>query len=275
MIKLSETNRFIEVMENLYDAIFYGVSSSNSKGIILMEKEVPLYSEIEMNNFKFSIDEAEKKISALESIRFKTKKEKNEIESQKNIIKNNQEKIRSTKRVKVDVYTPAKIQAANDIIDEISKLNSIPFDDLWDYAQLLRWAEKVLFYKNDIVNYIYSDSELHSDENRNFMIQTDDYIIIFNLEKQEVSVLDTFSNNEFIDVIKIEIRRKFGKELTNTFIIIDRNVKYEDDSDLYLINTINLLLREAIVTSFTQIKDMIINKSFIKLTKVLNGKNNE
>ena len=111
---------------------------------------------------------------------------------------------------------------------------------------------------------------MNSLDKRKFLIQNDEYMMIFSLEKQEISIFDTYTDKEFVEVIKIEIRRKFGKELSNTFVIINRDVKFEDDSDLYLINTINLLLKKSIINSFQEIVDIIDNEKFLKLKDLKN-----
>ena len=259
MIKLSDNNKFIELIENLYDAKFYKKDFES--------KEVSIYSEDERIAIENKLLDLNKEKEKLESKLFFNNKKILEIDE---AIKVEELKLDTTYTIQINKNAESVKKEIEKFIDNLSNKDSIEFDTLWDYAQLLRWAEKVIFYKNDIINYIYSDSEMNSLDKRKFLIQNDEYMMIFSLEKQEISIFDTYTDKEFVEVIKIEIRRKFGKELSNTFVIINRDVKFEDDSDLYLINTINLLLKKSIINSFQEIVDIIDSEKFLKLKDLKN-----
>lgn len=161
-------------------------------------------------------------------------------------------------------YRKSLYTAFSNYIDKYNSIKgstSLTFKELWDYSQFLRWAEKVVFYDNSISNYIFSDSKMDTKTSRLFSVQKDNLMIIFELSQ----VKDDFRRNQTIDEIKIEVKEEFGKHLVSHFDVIDGDCYYSDDSDLYLMNTINMCLINAVTKSFKDIISRIIRKSFINI----------
>lgn len=115
------------------------------------------------------------------------------------------------------------------------------FQDMWDFCQFVRYSEKVIFYENTPDKLLYVDSGMNDEKTRSFSIINKDKncTIKFILEKKEY---DSITKN--MDVITIEVLRDFGKKMTNKFTIVNREVKYNDESDIALMDSINILLYE-------------------------------
>ena len=62
---------------------------------------------------------------------------------------------------------------------------TLSFLQLWDFCQFVRYAEKVLFFNNDIYSTIFVDSKLEDLDSRKFMVRSEDEVEIeVVLEKQ-------------------------------------------------------------------------------------------
>lgn len=145
-------------------------------------------------------------------------------------------------------------------IDYLENTESLTFDDLWQYCQFVRWAEKVIFYnQNDVNSPLYVDTKMNDMEKRKFSISYKKTTVIFILDNLE----DVFSDTEkTYKHISINVDRDFGKHLTTRYDVMDNSVEYKDDSDLYLINSINKLLNNIITNNFKSIIENIITGQF-------------
>lgn len=152
-----------------------------------------------------------------------------------------------------------KTQKINDIkyyLDDILSKPNQDFWTLWSFCQFVRWAEKVLLYKNnpDNIGTFYVDSQL-KDDTREFLINKGDYKIFIKLQllsKPNSSLID----QQYNQVITILVTRDFGKKMENKYVVIDGEVELDDDSDLYLVNQINKEINNAIMAT---VKDIIVN----------------
>ena len=107
------------------------------------------------------------------------------------------DKLKGKKSVKTPlVYSESKnafIKSFDTKIDEFVKQDFEPtdkegkniirsFEQMWYFSQFVRYAEKVIFYKNDTDKPLYVDSTLDEDKDRIFVIKKDDYDIRFKLQ---------------------------------------------------------------------------------------------
>lgn len=133
----------------------------------------------------------------------------------------------------------------------INSEDSVSFFILWQFCQFIRWCDKVFFFQNTETDYIVVDSDIYSTEERNFVIQNKpNYIIYFKLSINTIN--GKFDTKNSIKVIELKIDRLYGKKLSTKFIIVDSKVEYRDDSDLYLINSINAILKKCITNRLTE-----------------------
>lgn len=147
---------------------------------------------------------------------------------------------------------------------------SMSFENLWQFCQFVKFAEKVYFYPNDSTNAFYVDTSLFDAEKRVFSINDElgNYQILFKLEKQKEKVTDSE-----LKIIRIVVNRNFGRKMSNEFIVVNAEVKFNDESDSYLIANINNILKTRINTVFEDIiklvKDPItdLNKEAAKISK--------
>lgn len=164
------------------------------------------------------------------------------------------------------IYSESKdafIESFDEKIDEFVKQDFEPtdkegknivrsFEQMWYFAQFVRYAEKVIFYKNDTDKPLYVDSALDEDKDRIFVIKKDDYDIRFKLQW----LYDTTAK-KMLKIINIKISRFYGKEMTNEYIIVDSNVKLKDSSDFVLITIINNILFEATLDTYKSIMNTL------------------
>jgi hypothetical protein len=162
-------------------------------------------------------------------------------------------------------------EAYDDILHKnILNPPSMSFEDLWEFCQFVKFAEKVFFYPNDSTNAFYVDTSLFDAEKRVFSINDElgNYQILFKLEKQKEKVTDSE-----LKIIRIVVNRNFGRKMSNEFIVVNAEVKFNDESDSYLIANINNILKTRINTVFEDIiklvKDPItdLNKEAAKISK--------
>ena len=144
----------------------------------------------------------------------------------------------------------------------------ISFILLWQYCQFVRWAEKVVFYENDTDKPICVDSDMNELECRIFALKSYNMQALFKIEMIDNPVYkpntftELFKNNKddippYFKSVKLKISRLYGKKLSNTYTILDENLDYEDDSDIYLMKTINHELKIALEASIRDIFDRI------------------
>lgn len=157
----------------------------------------------------------------------------------------------------------------------IRDTENLPFSIIWKYCQFIRWVEKTCFYHNDLTKSIICDSAMYSDDGdtnkRVLIFQTNDVVITLNLEKQSVSVLDLESdNNIFNNILTIDIKRKYGKMSANKYVVVDSKTNIRDNSDNYLLNTINIIIKEGIIDQYKSIINFILSREFLQDFKYSN-----
>src|SRR5574344_1333190 len=129
---------------------------------------------------------------------------------------------------------------------ELSNEDSI-FTNLWDYCNYIKFGEKVYFEDNDKsrLGCIYVDSDYNADK-RIFSINHDRYIVYGELSK----VKDPLSDH-YLEVFKLKIERKFGREMINQYTIVNNTIKTEDESDALLIHRIYYEICDLMAISYT------------------------
>lgn len=141
-------------------------------------------------------------------------------------------------------FEPVKDKPSKNVIRD--------FEQMWYFAQFVRYAEKVIFYDNDTDKPLFVDSPIDEDHERVFVIAKDNYIIKFKLQW----IYDSTAK-QMLKVISIKIDRNFGKEMSNEYIIVDGNVKLKDVSDFTLISIINSILYDATLDTYKLIMDKL------------------
>ena len=130
------------------------------------------------------------------------------------------------------------------------------FNDLWEFCQFVKYAEKTLFYQNDPdpQRVFYVDSDIDDLSKRQFAIRDLDntYQLLFKLEKINEPI-----HNEIMKIIRLSVSRNYGRKMTNEFIIVNSEIKYNDDADIYLIDNINRILYERITNTFNEIINLV------------------
>ena len=142
----------------------------------------------------------------------------------------------------------------NDFLHAENNGISRSYRQMWEFAQFVRYVEKVLFYKNNPDNDLYVDTKLDDVEKREFLINGDEYKIYFHLNSQRDDLLDTTYN-----VINIKVIRDFGKKMINEYTIINEQVKLNSLGDNILIITINNLLFDISLKVLNEIMDKLFN----------------
>lgn len=151
----------------------------------------------------------------------------------------------------------------NKILEEINNLRistiiptGMSFNDLWEFCQFVKYAEKTLFYQNDSdpQRLFYVDSDIDDLSKRQFAIRDLDntYQLLFKLEKINEPI-----HNEIMKIIRLSVSRNYGRKMTNEFIIVNSEIKYNDDADIYLIDNINRILYERITNTFNEIINLV------------------
>lgn len=126
------------------------------------------------------------------------------------------------------------------IAEECINDNLLSFNSIWQFCQFVRYAEKVVFYKNTPDNKLYVDSNMVDVKERIFTVTEFDTLYKFKLER----VVEPITKEE-CKVITLNVCRQYGKEMNNIFTIVNEDIKFNDQSDEYLINTINLILEDS------------------------------
>lgn len=136
-------------------------------------------------------------------------------------------------------------------------LKTIPsFYDLWDFCEFVRIMEKVFFFPNsssDILS-VEFDMSGKSKEAKFRIKKKSVYEIRFVLTKSDLP-FPAVSNK-----IEITVVRDYGLKMRNSYTIINGKTNYEDNSDLYLINEINFLLKRTIYNTFSQVIELIMKE---------------
>lgn len=132
--------------------------------------------------------------------------------------------------------------------------NNLDIETIENFCDFVRVAEKIAFYQNDSSKEILVDSQV-KDNNKKLIISNEDYTIAIRTS------LGPYSHNENgNNTLHITVERSYGKKMHNEFIVVNREVQYNDDSDMYLINTINLVLMNIINKTLKEVYDTIKEK---------------
>lgn len=130
------------------------------------------------------------------------------------------------------------------------KINQVrDFDQMWEFCQFVKYAEKCIFYVNDANNSFYVDSDMLSEDSATFTLYNPDkYRIKFKLELKHDSVTNTD-----LRIIIVEAERFYGRKMSNKFTIVNESVQFNDIADSLLIDVINSLLYDATYNTFLDI----------------------
>ena len=128
------------------------------------------------------------------------------------------------------------------------------YRQLWEFCQFVRYAEKVIFYKNTLESDLYVDTKIDAVDKREFLLNGDEFKIYFHLESKKDNILDANYN-----IINIKVHREFGKKLINEYTIINQEVNLNSLGDTILINTINNILYDATLNTFNSIMKKLFN----------------
>lgn len=134
--------------------------------------------------------------------------------------------------------------------------NLLSFNSLWQFLQFVRYAEKAIFYINDPDSCaLYVDSDINEVKLRLFKITTTESEIKFKLERVKDEV-----NDKRYSIITIHVERLHGKKMQNIFTIVDQDVDFQDISDLYLMNTLNIILYKNMMEVIRNIFDKLLEE---------------
>ena len=149
-------------------------------------------------------------------------------------------------REKIDIF-----------INEECKFDDLlSFNSLWQFLQFVRYAEKAIFYINDPDSCaLYVDSDINEVKLRLFKITTTESEIKFKLERVKDEV-----NDKRYSIITIHVERFHGKKMQNIFTIVDQDVDFQDISDLYLMNTLNIILYKNMMEVIRNIFDKLLEE---------------
>lgn len=124
---------------------------------------------------------------------------------------------------------------------------TLTFEQLWDFCQFVRYAEKVLFYENVMEdNKLFVTSTLTDVKTRKLVIKHDKVDISITLEKEDTS-------NDLLKILKIEIVRNYGKIMKNEYVIVDNNTDRFDISDNILISNTNRIIYKYVLNTYLEI----------------------
>ena len=155
-------------------------------------------------------------------------------------------------------------------------INPLIFSNMWQFCQFIRWAEKVVFYKNITERKIYVDSAIDDYDCRLLIYSEEDFQVKFKLEKvnNPAYTPNTLSDILFIKSdtpqyfksMKIVVERKYGKCMTNHFTIIDDNKDFEKDMSNYLLyKTIDRKISVEMINIIKEIYDLIYENYKIEI----------
>ncbi len=135
--------------------------------------------------------------------------------------------------------------------------NDVPsFDRLWQFCWFIRSIEKIFFYFNDPSCKWCVECDFNNPKaDRKFRYKDDNKEIRFTLSH------NVFEN----DIISIHVIRNYGLKMENKFTIVDSNINYDNDTDLYLINEINRMLMKYLSDTFRHVYELVNKGEFDKL----------
>lgn len=155
----------------------------------------------------------------------------------------------------------------NNAIEEaerfIESIDLISFENLCNFCDFIRVAEKIVFYKNTADMTLFVDSAV-SDKEKKLVLHDKDVTISLQLHQEDIglnrnSIFGSKEDNK-ANIIRINVDRAYGKNLQNKFFVVDTIAEYNDDSDVFLINSINILLKRHIKETFLYIIHKIEGK---------------
>ena len=124
------------------------------------------------------------------------------------------------------------------------------FDELFDFGSFIKYMEKVFFYKNDAESPVCCDSNIE-DKNRR--------IIVFQNSQDSIKIKADLTKGTS-NIIELTVERGYGKRMTNTYKIVDREVELRNDSDKTLMNHVVQLMSDYMVSFMLTMAKAIINK---------------
>ena len=161
--------------------------------------------------------------------------------------------------IKENVYK----ELDNFIEEECATDNIVSFSSLWQFCQFVRYAEKIVFYENIPDNLLYVDSDMLDVKERVFAVNNKSLKTQFKFKLEKVD--DNITKQE-CKVITLNVCRQYGKEMNNIFIIVNEDIKINDQSDEYLINTVNLILEDSMKSTlraiFAQLFEIFYDKFY-------------
>lgn len=157
-------------------------------------------------------------------------------------------------------YKMKNIKSGEQLVENInslfSKLNESKldwFNLLYDYGCFLRYAEKIIMYKNDPeYNVICSENN-----------KKDIFLLIKNSNfKSKISISKTdipdINTGEKLDLFNVEIVREFGKKMMNEFKFISgEEPKFNNESDRILFEGYQIVINRMIIENFSKILDSV------------------
>lgn len=124
---------------------------------------------------------------------------------------------------------------------------TLTFEELWDFCQFVRYAEKVLFYENVMEdNRLFVASTLTDVKTRKLIIKHDKVDISITLEKEDTS-------DKLLKILKIEIVRNYGKMMKNEYVIVDNTTDRFDISDNILFSSTNRIIYKYVLNTYLEI----------------------
>ena len=124
---------------------------------------------------------------------------------------------------------------------------TLTFQQLWDFCQFVRYAEKVLFYENNMEeNKLFVSSTLTDISSRKFIIKHGNVDIIITLEKEN-------TRDDILKIVKLEIIRNYGKMMKNEYVIVNEMTDRLDISDNILIMNVNRIIYKYVLNTYLDI----------------------
>lgn len=163
-----------------------------------------------------------------------------------------------------DYYEEAKV------FIEMKTRKEQTFMSLWSFCDFIRWSEKLFLYHNNEDDLIFCDSPISNIDTKTFVINREYSKIYFRLTMPKTLDMDSNKKLDFHKKIDIVVERNYGKEMKNKYVITDEEFKCNDNSDVLLMNYINVLLNDAIYAIYMKI--LINARDYLrKEGKLING----
>ena len=165
----------------------------------------------------------------------------------------------SKKEVKEEKSNPEiqkLIELKHEIISKIES-NGSSFDMIWHFCQFLKWSEKVIFYPNNISNNIYTESDIDDVDIRELILRTPkNQTVYLKLEKKDLPDINISDLNK-VNCITVSIGPEFK------IVVVNGKAQFKDDSDVYMVQTVNQLIISNMLRVTFEVLDNIHNKTFL------------